>query len=77
MRQSVEGEESLCRTFALIATVFTLEDYIQEEEAQLVVRCVWKRIRMESTQQDSGGAARHKRTRGESFQGARGPARTF
>ena len=31
---------------------------------------------MESTQQDSGGAARHKRRRGDSFQGACGPART-
>ena len=28
MRQSIEWEESLCRMFAHVATVFLLEDYI-------------------------------------------------
>ena len=50
----------------------------QEEEAlQLVVRGVWRQIWMESTQQDSGDAARHKWRWGNSFQSARGPTRAL
>ena len=71
------------------SNILPLEDYLagidwtrrqqqQEEEAlQLVVCGVLRQMRIESTHWDSGGAARHKRRRGESFQGACGPARTL
>ena len=64
----MEWEKSLCRSFAHIATVPLGGLHVvgvdgarrrqqQKEALQLVVRGLWRPMRMANAQQDTGGAA--------------------